>query len=125
MNKIQLPDFTRNNLSLAARQLKRPVLVVYNSHEERAELKRYRLREQRAESAAIACEIMADQNRKHRARSLHLEKTAHVRDNTEEKPQKVTITDRYVHTTLALNSVTAVPLKLPLWQRLWNWLHAE
>lgn len=126
---LQMPLVTRKSLSVAAmqqRQLSTAVIVTTGlSQHDKDELHRYRLREQRAASAEIASDILAESSRKHHARLLHQERTAHVRDNTQDKPQKVTITNAYVHTTLALNSVMAVPLKLPLWQRLWNWLRTE
>jgi hypothetical protein len=127
--KLHMPLDTRKKLALAALQLQPPAVIVTASlsAQDAAELRRYRLREQRAASAAIACELLATtRGSAHaRARELHRSRTAHVRDHTQPAPPQVTLTSAYVHTTLALEAQTAVPIRLPLWQRLWNWLRHE
>lgn len=130
MKTLHLSLDTRKKLAVAAMQQRHPSAVIVSpglSQHDKDELRRYRLREQRAASAAIACDILAETrgSTQARARELHQSRTVHVRDHTQPTPPRVTLTSAYVHTTVALEAQTAVPIRLPLWQRFWNWLHSE
>jgi hypothetical protein len=118
---------TRNRLATAAMQHKQLPVVVVKSEDAtlKAELRRYRLRDARAESAAVALSLLADTKRSTQARNLHLTRTAHVRDHTQEAAQKVTLTKEFVHTTLSFDPVKAVPLPVPWWKRVLNWFKSE
>jgi hypothetical protein len=116
---------TRKRLSVAAMQLDQPVVLVKSDAADKAELRRYRLRDQRAEAAAVALSLLAETTTKTQARNLHLSRTAHVRDNTEAAPQKVTLMKHVVHTTLPFDPVRAVPLPVPWWRRVVNWFKSE
>lgn len=126
---LTMPLDTRKKLAVAAMQLQPSAVIITTSlsQQDKDELRRYRLREQRAASAALACELLAQTrgSAQARARELHQSRTAHVRDHTKPAPAKVTLTSAYVHTTLALEAQTAIPIRLPLWQRLWNWLRSD
>lgn len=130
---FKLPLDTRAKLAVAALQLQPTPATVIVSHslsqQDKDELRRYRLREHRTASAALACDLLAQTHQstqaQAKARELHHSRTAHVRDHTQPAPSKVTLTSAYVHTTLALEAQTAIPIRLPLWQRFWNWLRSD
>ena len=126
---IQLPDLTRS--AHAVREMRGGVFIPKTTAAERAKMQQMHARnrelEQRiltleaAEAARVDAQIVKAQ------RLAYMEsKTAHVRDNTASyKTPAVIATTDAVHLALPLNPRTAIPMALPVFSQIRNWLRLK
>ena len=126
---IQLPDMTRT--ARAVQEMREGVIIPKTPAAERARMLKLqesnRALQQRIRTleAAEASRIEAAIYHAHRMAVLE-SKTAHVRDNTASyKTPAVVATTDAVHLRLPLDPRKAIPMALPLFSQIRNWLHLK
>lgn len=126
---IQLPDMSRT--ARVVQNMREGVFIPKTTAAERAHMQlmhaRNRERQSRIQSLEAAEAARKDALIVKAQRLAYMEsKTAHVRDNTAsyQKPAVVATTDA-VHLALPLNPRTAIPMALPVFSQIRNWMRLK
>lgn len=126
---IQLPDLTRS--AHAVREMRGGVIIAQTTAAERARMQQLHAKnrelQSRIQSLEAAEAARTDALIVKAQRLAFMEsKTAHVRDNTASyKTPAVIATTDAVHLALPLNPRTAIPMALPVFSQIRNWLHLK
>ncbi|CAK0781852.1 hypothetical protein CCP3SC15_990013 [Gammaproteobacteria bacterium] len=126
---IQLPDMSRT--ARAVQDMREGVFIPKTTAAERAQMQQMHARNRELQSRIIALEAAESARQEtlivKAQRLAYMEsKTAHVRDNTASyKTPSVIATTDAVHLALPLNPRTAIPMALPVFSQIRNWLHLK